>query len=29
MDAYPVSGFVNSPTHDTPQCIGRVGQLFF
>ncbi len=28
MEAYPVSGFVNSPSHEAPQCIDRVGQLF-
>lgn len=25
MDAYPVSTFVNSPRHDSPECIQRVG----
>ncbi len=28
MEAYPVSAFVNSPGHDSPQCIDRVAQLF-
>jgi len=25
LDAYPVSTFVNSPRHDSPECIRRVG----
>ena len=25
LDAYPVSPFVNSPRHDSPECIRRVG----
>jgi putative SOS response-associated peptidase YedK len=28
MDAYPVSGLVNSPAHEAPQCIERVTRLF-
>jgi putative SOS response-associated peptidase YedK len=28
MEAYPVGSLVNSPAHDTPQCIDRIGQLF-
>jgi putative SOS response-associated peptidase YedK len=28
LEAYLVSGFVNSPAHDSPQCIDRDAQLF-
>lgn len=28
MIAYPVSTYVNSPTHDDPQCVERVAELF-
>ena len=28
MAAYPVSTYVNSPTHDDPRCIERVAELF-
>lgn len=25
MEAYPVSTMVNSPAHDTPECVARIG----
>lgn len=28
MEAYPVGSFVNSPRHDSPQCIDRIETLF-
>lgn len=28
LEAYAVSGFVNSPAHDSPQCIDREARLF-
>ena len=28
LEAYPVGGFVNSPSHDAPRCVERIAGLF-